>query len=870
MNSKPSPPKLALRFFRWFCRSEYLEEIEGDMEELYEERVKERGERKANLRFALDVLLLFRPGIIRSFTLYQPSNHRAMLRHNLILTFRNFRRYKSTFLINLVGLSSGLACALLIFLWVQDELGMDKFHAKNAHLYQILTNQPSDDGIDTWEEGPAMLAEALLAEMPEIDYAVSSSGTLENLTLSYNDNHFSASMQFVDNNYFNIFSFDIVQGDRNQILTDKKAAVISEAMALKLFQTTENVVGKVVEWQFFDVVQQATVTGVFKDVPTNSSVQFDFVLSYEVYKDILGESAHWGNHNAVTYLVLHEDTDPLQFNHKIADFLTTKRADLKIPLLLQRYSDRYLYNHFENGIQAGGRIEYVRLFSIIAVFILVIACINFMNLSTAKASRRIKEIGVKKAIGAKQGTLILQYLGESTLMAFASLVLSIVLVLLLLPSFNGITGKQLTLSLDIHLISSVLGITLLTGLMAGSYPALYLSGFNPVTVLKGNGAPGKLNTSVGEVWARKGLVVFQFALSVILIVGVLVVYQQIEYVQSKNLGFDRENIIYFDIEGKVAENVEAFLAEIGNIPGVINVSSMWGSIMGDTGATFGSFDWEGKDPDAAFQFYNLGVNYGMIELLGIDMKAGRTFSNTFSGDTANIILNAAAIEAMGLQDPIGKIFTLWGNDMEIIGVTKNFNFKSLHESVKPFFFRLTPRDAEKVMVKIAAGTERKTIEKLQQLYGTINPGFVLDYQFLDEEYQLQYAAEQRVSVLSRYFACIAILISCLGLFGLSAFTAQRRLKEIGIRKVLGASNFRIVQILSSDFTKMVLVAIGIALPVSYFIAQRWLQDFAFSIELAWWYFAGTGLVAILIAWLSVGYQTIKAALANPVDSLRNE
>lgn len=788
-----------------------------------------------------------------------------MLKHHLLLTFRNFKRNKSSFFINVVGLSTGLACVLLIYLWVANELSMDKFHENKAKIYQVLTNQTSDVGIDTWEEGPAMLGEALKEEYPEIEYAVSSSGVLESFTVSYDDDHFNAAMQFVDKNYFKVFSFDLLHGDENQILTSKDEAVISETMALKLFQSTENAIGKVVEWQYFDVIQQATVSAVHKDVPSTSSAQFDFILSYEVYKDILGTSAHWGNHNAVTYLVLHTGTDVLQFNEKIEDYLTTKRADLKIPLVLQRYSDRYLYNHFENGLQAGGRIEYVRLFSIIALFILVIACINFMNLSTAKASRRFKEIGVKKVIGAKRNTLIIQYLGESTLIAFTSLIIAILAVVLLLPSFNIITAKELTLSSGTNVILVLLGITLFTGLIAGSYPALYLSGFNPVTVLK-----RKLNTSVGEVWARKGLVVFQFAISVILIVGVLIVNQQIAYIQSKNLGFNRENIIYFDIEGRVVENVEAFLSEIGSISGVTNVSSMWGSIIGDTGATFGSFDWEGKDPNSSFQFYNLGVNYGMIELLGIDMKEGRPFSNAFGGDTAKIVLNEAAIETMGLQDPIGKLFTLWGNEMEIIGVTKNFNFQSLHEGVKPFFFRLTPRDAEKVMVKIAAGTEQETISKLQQLYNSVNPGYILDYRFLDEEYQLQYTAENRVSLLSRYFAAIAIIISCLGLFGLASFTAETRLKEIGIRKILGVSGLGVVRLLSGDFTRTIFIAIVIALPISYYIAWRWLEEFVFRIELAWWHFAGAGLVVLLIAWFTVALQTLKASLVNPVDTLRSE
>ena len=788
-----------------------------------------------------------------------------MFRHTFLLIYRNFQRFRSTFVINLIGLSSGLACALLIFLWVNDELSVDKIHENDARLYQVLTNQPSEEGIGTWQASPVGLAEALATEMPEVEYAVSTSEIHDNFTISLDENHYQATALFADKNYFTIFSYDLLQGNKNQVLTDKKAVVISEAMAMKLFHTTENVVGKLVEWQFFGFEGQAMVSGIFDDLPTQASQPFDFVLSYEVYKDLLGERAHWGNFNAITYLILRDGTDVLQFNSKIADFLETKREGLNVTLLLQRYADRYLYNHFENGVQAGGRIDYVKLFSVIAIFILAIACINFMNLSTAKASRRIKEVGIKKAVGADRATLIFQYLGESFLMSFLSLLTAIILVALLLPYFNTVTGKQLSFIFTVPLVVSFLGIALLTGLVAGSYPALYLSGFNPTVVLR-----GKLGSPVGELWARKGLVVFQFALSVILIVSVWVVYQQIALVQTKNLGFDRENIIQFNVDGNITDHPEAFLSEVRNISGVVDASSMVGSVIGETHATGGSFNWEGKNPDAVFQFHYLRVNYGIAEVLGINMKEGRSFSRKFSGDTTAIVLNEAAIATMGLKDPVGKIFNLWGEDLEIIGVTEDFNFASLHENVKPFFFKINTNDAQKVLVRIAAGQERETVQRLQEFYTAFNPGYTFDYQFLDDEYQALYAAEQRVSTLSKYFAGLAILISCLGLFGLAAFTAERRLKEIGIRKILGSSDFGIVRLLSGDFTKMVLVAIAIALPFSYFIARWWLEDFAFSIALQWWYFAGAGLMALLVAWFTVGLQTVKAARVNPADCLRDE
>ena len=489
-----------------------------------------------------------------------------------------------------------------------------------------------------------------------------------------------------------------------------------------------------------------------------------------------------------------------------------------------------------------------------------------MNLSTARASRRIKEVGVKKAIGARRTALVYQYLGESLSIAFLSLLVSLLLVSLFLPQFNSITEKQLTLPWGVPLVLSLLGVVLFTGLMAGSYPALYLSGFNPATVLK-----GKLNTGIGEVWTRKGLVVFQFTLSVILIVSVWVVYQQIEFVQSQNLGYEKDNILLFVREGQLREEekLETFLAEISNVPGVVAASSTGHDMTGHNGGTYG-VEWPGKDPDDRTEFERVAVNYDMIEMLDIKMKEGRPFSKDFSTETAKIIFNEAAIEFMGLTDPVGKTVQLWDRDMEIIGVTKNFHFESFHEVVKPLFFYLNPQHTDYAMVKIAAGREQEALAELQQMQGKFNPGFSLDYWFLDQDYQALYAAEQRVSSLSKYFAGIAILISCLGLFGLAAFTAERRLKEIGIRKILGSSDFDIVRLLSGDFTKMVLAAIAIALPISYFAAQRWLQNFAFHIDLQWWYFAGAGLLALLIAWLTVGLQTFRAAKVNPVECLKDE
>ncbi len=785
-----------------------------------------------------------------------------MLRHNFLLIFRSFKKFKSTFIINLIGLSTGLACALLIFLWVRDELSVDKFHEKDIHLYQVMENQKVVGEIYTTESTPGLLAESLSEEMPEVEYASPASWVSE-YRVSVNNENIKAKGQYVGKDYFNIFSFDLISGNKDQVLAAKNAIVISESLAIRLFNSTKDLVGETIKFENEKLLQ---VTGVFKNVPENSSTKFDFLLSYEEYKDTSPWVLDWKNNAHATYLILNEGTDIEDFNNKIIDFAKRKGGEENVTLFAKRYSENYLYGKYKNGIQVGGRIEYVRIFSIIALLILIIASINFMNLSTAKASQKIKEVAIKKVVGADRKMLILQYMSESMLMSFLSLFIAVLLVQLFLSEFNGITGKQLTIGFDRNLALSFLGIALFTGFIAGSYPALYLSGFGPVTILK-----GKFTSSASELWARKGLVIFQFAVSLILIVSILVIYRQIEFVQTKHLGYNKDNVIYFDMEGKVESNPETFLSEVKKIPGIVNASSTGHSFVdGGYRNSVNTLQWEGKNPEDIVETENVWVNYGMIETLGIEIKEGRSYSPDFGSEQNKIIFNEAGIDVMGMKDPIGKVINVRGRDMQIIGVAKDFHFQSLHKEVKPLFFILRPEETWVVMAKIAAGREREAIKNLEEFYKTYNPSYPFEYKFMDEAYQAQYVSEQRVSVLSRYFAGIAILISCLGLFGLAAYTAERRTKEIGIRKVLGSSEWKIIKLLSGDFAKMVLVAIVIALPLSYYMTSNWLEGFAYKIDLQWWYFIGAGLLTMVIALLTVSFQSVKAALMNPVESLRSE
>ena len=790
-----------------------------------------------------------------------------MLLHFLKVTLRGFWQHKSPFFINLIGLSTGLACAILIYMWVRDETRYDQFHEKGDRLYQVMTNHDNSGGIVTWPYTPGLTAEAMQAELPEVESATAVAPAMSGIIVSAGDQHLKANAQFVDDQFFRIFSFPLLKGDRSALFPARNALALSEDLAVQLFGSVEEALGKGLAWESGGRTMDGVVSGVFANVPARSSQQFDVALSYELYKDIVGQGINWGNYNAQAFLLLHEHTDVAQFNKKIASFNKEKASNSNVEMFVQRYSDRYLYDHFEGGKQAGGRISYVRLFSIIAFFILLIACINFMNLATARGTARLREVGVRKVVGAGRRALVLQYLGESTVLATLSLFFALCMVSLLLPRFNLITGKELALHPDPALVLALSGITLFTGVVAGSYPALYLSRFRPVAVLG-----GKIKNSFLELWARKGLVVFQFALSVFLIISVLVVYKQIYFIQNKNLGYDKDQVLYFPLEGKARENSASLKQSIEKIPGVLGAASMRSTIVNrvnEVSSTLG-VNWEGKDPAENVQFLHLRVGYGVLELLDIGLAEGRSFSQDYGEETSKIIINEAGVAKMGLKDPVGKTFNLWGSDYEIIGVAKNFNFESLHANIKPFFIRLTDGDADRMLVKLEAGKEGAAIEQLKEDYESFNPGFAFDYRFLDEDYQRLYAAEGRVATLSGYFAGIAILISCLGLFGLVTYTANRRSKEIGIRKVLGATVIQIVGLLSMDFLKLVVVALLIASPVTWYLSRQWLESFAYRVDLPWWVFALAAVAAIFFALLTVSVQSVRAALANPVKALRSE
>jgi putative ABC transport system permease protein len=797
----------------------------------------------------------------------------------LKFAWRNLMRDRHFGLLNIVGLAAGLTCVFLIYLWVSDERSIDKWNRNDPRLFQVLQNVSTSEGVETIEHTQGMLAGAIANEIPEVEFAASvvpPSYFANNVLISQGDINIRAATQFVSNDYFNIFMVDFIAGDKNQLFDGKQNVVLSQKLAMKLFNSVD-VIGRSVSLSQEPYSGVYQVAAVFRDLPPVSRMQFDAVLNYQLFFDNNQKLQQWGNSDPSTYVLLKHSGDLERFNLKIAGFLKTKNEKAKSTLVAQRFSDRYLYNHFENGRATGGRIEYVRLFTLIAVFILIMACINFMNLSTANASRRMKEVGVRKVVGASRLSLVFQYIGESMSLVGIALVVTIGCIWFVLPHFNEITGKNLTLSASSDLIIAigVLGVT--TGMLAGGYPAFYLSRLRPSSVLK-----GKLPNSVGELLARKGLVVFQFVLSAILIVAVVVVYRQVTLVQTKNLGYNRDHLVYFekptgaalaqsDTKGQVPfENeLETFLSEIRNIPGVVNASNFRHNITNRQGGTT-DVSWPGKGADNATEFTDIAAGYDFIETMGIEMKEGRTYSREFGNAKSSVIFNEAAIKSMGLTDPIGKIVKIWGEEKEIIGVMRNFHFESLYEEIRPCFidFNFTVR-ASRIIVKISPGAEPATLAALQKIYRE-HTGEPLTFRFLDEDYQALYASEQRVADLSKYFASLAILISCLGLFGLAAFNARRRQKEIGIRKVAGASISQLVMLLTSDFLKLVLLALIIALPFAWWLSYQWLERFAYRVPLNVEVFTWAAVLIITITFLTVGVHAVKAARANPAKTLKAE
>ncbi|WP_066839315.1 ABC transporter permease [Rufibacter ruber] len=785
-----------------------------------------------------------------------------MYKNYLKMAFRNLMGNKVFSLINVFGLALGMTCSVLILLWVQDELSYDRFHQNIDHLYRVVGEQhyPGADDLTT-PAGPGLLGPAMEKELPEVERAIRMTWGEQTL-FSYGDRKFKESGIYADSTFFEAFSFELLQGKAGQVLRHPKSVVISDSVALKFFGSKE-AVGKLLK---LNNQESYKVTGVMASVPTNSTLQFDYVLPFEEFLQQNQSLKTWGSYGILTYLQLKPGVDPEAFNQKIKHFVKKgDKGERDTDFFVQAVKDIHLYSDFRQGKSNSGLVMYVRLFSVVAVFILIIACINFMNLATARAAKRAKEVGVRKAIGASKGSLVGQFMIESILIAFLALFLAANLVGVLLPAFNDLTGKAVEFNLaDPQLLLMLLGVALVTGIISGSYPAFFLSSFEPVVVLKGT---VKLNDRV--TLFRKGLVVFQFVLSALLIVSTLVVYLQLHFIRTSDIGLQRQNMVSIPIEGDLRTNYEVVKQEMLRIPGVMAVTASDYNPL-QLGSNTSNVEWRGKEPGAEILIDYMHVDYGYLKAMGMQLKEGRDFSKEFGTDTANYLINEEAAKLMQLKNPVGERLTMWDQQGQIVGVVKNFQSKSMQVNDMPLIIKLAPRQANFLFARVAPGKTPTVLASTEALLKKYNPAFPFEYHFLDDTFERMYRSESVIGQLTNYFAGIAIFISCLGLFGLALFTAEQRKKEIGIRKVLGASVAGIVMMLSKDFLKLVLLANLIALPLSWYLMRSWLEDYARHTDLSWWIFAAALIATFIIAMVTLSFHAIKTAVADPVRSLRTE
>jgi hypothetical protein len=788
-----------------------------------------------------------------------------MIKNYFRIAWRNMIRNKAFSIINILGLALGLACSLLIMLWVQDERSVDGFHVHGRQLYQVYERWIHDGRVDADYYTQGLLADELKRVLPEVQYA-SSLERSWGFTFQAGNTIIKMNGGSAGADFFRMFSYPLLQGSPETALNAPGAIAISRRMAEAFFGSPEKAIGKPIR---LEDRKDLTVSAVFENLPVNSSHQFDFLRTWIDYVNENPWVHNWSNTSPATLVQLRADADPVKVEAAIKDFVYRYRR--KDPanineLALQPYTETYLHSSFKDGRIAGGRIEYVRLFSIVAVFILLIACINFMNLATARSAKRAKEVGVRKVVGAYRSSLILQFTGEALMITAFAVVLALILAAALLPAFNQLTGKQLFLPVLQPAFWGVLaGLLIITGLVAGSYPALFLSSLQPVRVLKGG-----LKFSWSASFFRKGLVVFQFALSIILMVGMIVIYRQVDYTQTKNLGYNRENLIYVPLEGNLITKYALFKEQALNIRGVVNISRMKESPT-VIGHHIGDAGWEGKDPGLTVTFADAVVGYDFVKTMGLKLKQGRDFSKEFGTDSTNYLINEEALKRTGYADPIGRTMTWGGRRGQIIGVLQDFHINSMYQEIEPLIIRLDEsQNWGTILVRVRAGRTREVLAGLEKLCTTLNPKFPFSYEFSDQAYARLYQSEQVVSRLSNTFAALAIFISCLGLFGLATFSAEQRTREIGVRKVMGASAGNIFTLLSVSFLKPVAIAMFVAFPVAWYAMNSWLQHFAYKIDMDWWMFAMAGITAVVIAMMTVSYQSIRTALMNPVKSLKVE
>lgn len=795
-----------------------------------------------------------------------------MFRNYFKIAVRSLLKHKLYSGINVFGLALGMGCALLIGLWVRDELSYDRFLPDAENICYVRVNFPFNGETVTNSVTPGPLQEAIASDVPEVD-AVTKTTWNDEWLIKVGEKKGKEKGRFASTAFFDVFRLPVLDGNPKAALARPGQIVITRKIAETYFPG-QSAIGQTLQ---LNNNKYYTVGAVLENLPLASTIQFDWLVNWKDQEQPWQKT--WGNNSFLTYVRLNPNTTIAQTEKTMSSIyprVAGKNFETGRPIL-QPITDQHLYSDYKDGKVVGGRIEYVRIFSVVAIFILFIACINFMNLATARSAMRAREVGVRKVVGALRSSLIGQFMSESILTSLLAIILALLMVWLVLPTFNTVFDKQLTLNLaDPTLWLIIAGLVLITGFVSGSYPALFLSGLQPIRILKGAGLATSLQRNSGPARFRQTLVVFQFALSVFLIVGMLAVSRQMDYLRSRNLGLGRENVVYMILEGETAQpkRVEAFRQEVMRLRTVASATTTM-SLPIDVSGRSADLQWAGKDPALQTSVAAMAVGNDFVRTMNISLLAGRDFRTDSPADSSNYLINEATAKLMGVSTPgmrdlVGKEVTFWAGKGRIVGLMKDFHLNSLHQAIDPLVLVYQPLNTSYLLIKTRPGQTPQALAGLEQLTKQFNPNYPFTYHFLDEDYEKLYRSEQQVHTLVNYFGLLAILISCLGLFALAAFTAEQRTKEIGVRKVMGASVANIVRLLSVDFLKLVVIALVLASPLAWWALDTWLTTFAYHDTLPWWVFAVAGLLAAAIALATVSYQSIRAALINPVKSLRSE
>ncbi len=829
--------------------------IAGDLREDFEDLAAEKGLAYARTWYWLQLLKSL-PGFFKNSITWSV----IMIRNYLKIAVRNLKKHKGYSFINIFGLAVGLATCILILLWVQDELSYDRFHTHLDRLYGVVCYDRPIGPNEKFSVTSPPFAPALEQNLPEVLRATRYEELSDQLIKQGEKKFMEKSVSFADPAFLEMFSFPLVKGDPRTALSDPYSALLTESTARKYFGT-EDPVGKTLSLGGRYDIQ---VTGVLQDLPSNSHLQFTILMPVKLLKDLGRNLDDWGHFFIHTYVQLHPESSPVEPAKllEIYEKGTGDESDILYELLPVK--DIHLRSAGIWRYGADGNIRNVYLFSIIAAFILLIACVNFMNLSTARSGDRAKEVGMRKVVGARRKDIIQQFFGESVMLAFIALGISLILVKIALPAFNALTAKDLALDISANglLLLFLVGIALVTGLGSGIYPALLLSGFKPVAVLKGKSVSAKNIHSL----FRKTLVVAQFSLSIALIIGTGIVFRQLDYMQQMDLGFDREHVICMELTPNLKEKYSTIKEELLRLPSVSQVTTASARPF----AGLSSTNWKGRDENKHIELFFTRVDHDFCKTFGMAMADGRFFSKDFSTDKESYVLNETAVRQMELENPVGEQIEFFEQKGTVIGVVKDYHFRSLHSRIEPLLLKLSEGGQDNMSVKLVPGNLRATLDEIGGVWSRFEQDYPFRYSFFDEEFDRIYRIEIRFRGIFGYFAGLAIIISCLGLFGLASFMAQKRTKEIGIRKVLGASSGGIAVLLAKEFTKWVVVANALAWPLAYWTMNEWLHGYAYRAKMGIGIFLISGGLALIVAWMTVGYQSMRAALTDPVDCLRYE